>query len=89
MDLSQRWGEDAGQDGLTGAVNAALWSRSMGARFPADWWEKHIKVNLPAIAGTASLIEAQVAVSSAISKGELDTEGGAVWRNCWPILDRL
>ncbi len=37
---SQQWWEDAGQRGMeqTG-FNAAIWSRSMAARFPKDWRE--------------------------------------------------
>lgn len=38
--LSQRWWEDAGQDGMgKGGFNASVWSRSMAARFPEDWRE--------------------------------------------------
>lgn len=38
--LSQRWWEDAGQDGMKAAgFNASVWSRSMAARFPDDWRE--------------------------------------------------
>ena len=37
---SQCWWEDAGQDGMEdGSINASIWSRSMSARFPADWRE--------------------------------------------------
>ena len=39
MRHSQRWWEQAGQDGLTagpGSFNAAVWSRSMAARFPLN-----------------------------------------------------
>ena len=40
-DLSQKWWEDAGQDNLkTQGFSAAIWSRSMAARFPNDWREK-------------------------------------------------
>lgn len=38
---SQRWWEDAGQNGMTSReFNAPIWSRSMAARFPDDWREK-------------------------------------------------
>lgn len=38
---SQQWWEDAGQSGLyLDKFNASVWSRSMGARFPAEWREK-------------------------------------------------
>ena len=40
MQYSQRWWEDAGQTGmLMPGFSAAIWSRSMSARFPADWRE--------------------------------------------------
>lgn len=39
---SQRWWEDAGQNGMTSReFNAPIWSRSMAARFPDDWREKN------------------------------------------------
>lgn len=39
--LAQQWWEDAGQFGMEKQVfNASIWSRSMAARFPADWREK-------------------------------------------------
>ena len=40
--LAQQWWEDAGQNGMAGEerINAAIWSRSMAARFPEDWREK-------------------------------------------------
>lgn len=38
---SQYWWENKGQEGMeTGNVNAALWSRSMAARFPEDYTER-------------------------------------------------
>jgi hypothetical protein len=38
--LSQLWWEDKGQDNMTTpGFNASVWSRSMAARFPADWRE--------------------------------------------------
>ena len=38
---SQRWWEDKGQNALdTREFQSAVWSRSMGARFPDDWREK-------------------------------------------------
>ena len=38
---SQSWWEDKGQSGLeTSGFNASLWSRSMAARFPADYTER-------------------------------------------------
>lgn len=38
--LSQLWWEDAGQSNLvTPGFSASVWSRSMAARFPADWRE--------------------------------------------------
>lgn len=40
MDLSQQWWEDAGQKGMIeNTISAPIWSRSMAARFPADWRE--------------------------------------------------
>lgn len=39
--LSQKWWEDAGQIGMVGGeISAPIWSRSMAARFPAEWREK-------------------------------------------------
>ena len=39
-EFSQLWWEDAGQQGMQApGFNAAIWSRSMAARFPADWRE--------------------------------------------------
>lgn len=45
MLLSQAWWEDIGQDNIvsmpgSGALNGSVYSRSMAARFPADWREK-------------------------------------------------
>jgi hypothetical protein len=46
MELSllqaQMWWEDAGQNGMTkdGPFNAAIWNRSMSARFPKSWRDK-------------------------------------------------
>lgn len=41
---SQQWWEDAGQNGMMlKSVDASIWSRSMAARFPADWREKSEK----------------------------------------------
>lgn len=38
---SQDWWETKGQNGLEGGqFNASLWSRSMAARFPADYTER-------------------------------------------------
>ena len=41
---SQRWWEDMGQDNMIArpgeTMNAAIWSRSMAARFPDDWRDK-------------------------------------------------
>jgi hypothetical protein len=38
---SQRWWEDAGQNGMAApGFNASIWSRSMAARFPDDWREQ-------------------------------------------------
>jgi len=40
MELSQQWWEDAGQTGMIeNSISAPIWSRSMAARFPADWRE--------------------------------------------------
>ena len=37
---AQAWWEDQGQIGMVGdKFNASVWSRSMAARFPADWRE--------------------------------------------------
>jgi hypothetical protein len=39
-EFAQKWWEDAGQQGmLAPGFNASIWSRSMAARFPADWRE--------------------------------------------------
>ena len=39
-ELSQRWWEDKGQEGVDAdKFNASVWSRSMAARFPDDWRE--------------------------------------------------
>lgn len=39
-EFSQLWWEDAGQQGMQApGFNAAIWSRSMAARFPNDWRE--------------------------------------------------
>jgi hypothetical protein len=39
---SQRWWEDAGQNGMLGkTIDASIWSRSMAARFPNDWRESN------------------------------------------------
>ena len=39
--LSQQWWEDTGQNGmLSKSIDSSIYSRSMGARFPADWREK-------------------------------------------------
>lgn len=39
--LAQLWWEDSGQDGMAKpGFNAAIWSRSMAARFPDEWREK-------------------------------------------------
>jgi hypothetical protein len=41
-DFALAWWEDTGQSGLpAGVLNASLWSRSMAARFPADYREEH------------------------------------------------
>lgn len=45
MLMSQAWWEDQGQSYMlmghqSGTFNASVWSRSMAARFPADWREK-------------------------------------------------
>jgi hypothetical protein len=40
MTLAQAWWEDAGQTGMSAdKFNGSVWSRSMAARFPADWRE--------------------------------------------------
>ena len=40
MALSQMWWEDAGQNGMVAdKFNSSVWSRSMSARFPAEWRE--------------------------------------------------
>lgn len=39
--LAQMWWEDKGQEGMERpGFSAPIWSRSMAARFPADWREK-------------------------------------------------
>ena len=45
QDLAQGWWEDAGQNHMISrpseaSINTGVWSRSMAARFPADWREK-------------------------------------------------
>jgi hypothetical protein len=47
MRFSQQWWEDAGQNGMKSAdkFSAPIWSRSMSARFPAEWRENS-NVNL-------------------------------------------
>jgi len=45
MAHAQAWWEDIGQENIIsvpgqGVINASIWSRSMAARFPADWREK-------------------------------------------------
>ena len=61
-----------------GAFNAAIWSRSMAARFPETWREKRIRVEIPDVVDTSTLIQAQARVSATIASGKLDTEGGTV-----------
>ena len=61
-----------------GSFNAAIWSRSMAARFPETWREKRIRVEIPDIVDNSTLIQAQAKVSAAIAGGKLDTEGGTV-----------
>lgn len=40
MELSQRWWEDGGQEGMVAnCFNGTVWSRNMAARFPDDWRE--------------------------------------------------
>lgn len=40
---AQQWWEDAGQVGMCDStINASIWSRSMAARFPAEWREKQL-----------------------------------------------
>ena len=40
LEFSQRWWEDAGQNGMQQpGFSSGIWSRSMAARFPADWRE--------------------------------------------------
>ena len=48
MSQSQLWWEDAGQKGMAApGFNAAIWSRSMSARFPKSWREKSTVVVEP------------------------------------------
>jgi hypothetical protein len=48
MAQSQLWWEDAGQKGMTApGFNAAIWSRSVSARFPKSWREKSTVVVEP------------------------------------------
>src|SRR4029077_11565319 len=78
---SQCWWEDRGTEGMLagpGSFNAAIWSRSMAARFPETWREHRIRMHIPDVNDNASLIEAQARVSAAIAKGKLDTDGGTV-----------
>ena len=49
-ELSEKWWIDKGTEGMLagpGSFNAAIWSRSMAARFPETWREKRIRVDLP------------------------------------------
>lgn len=40
LQFSQRWWEDAGQNGMVAdKFNSSVWSRSMAARFPEEWRE--------------------------------------------------
>jgi hypothetical protein len=57
---SQRWWEDAGQEGMTAdKFNSAAWSRSMAARFPNDWREKSaIQHDIPT--GSAPLFHVEI-----------------------------
>ena len=78
---SLRWWEDVGTQGMQagpGAFNAAIWSRSMAARFPETWREKRIRIDIPDVVDNSTLIQAQARVSAAIASGKLDTEGGSV-----------
>jgi len=79
--FSLRWWEDVGTQGMQagpGAFNAAIWSRSMAARFPETWREKRIRIDIPDVVDNSTLIQAQARVSAAIASGKLDTEGGSV-----------
>lgn len=79
--LSEVWWEDRGTEGMLagpGSFNAAIWSRSMAARFPETWREKRIRVDISEVKDNATLIQAQARVSAAIANGKLDTEGGSV-----------
>ena len=74
-------GRQAGEEGMLagpGSFNAAIWSRSMAARFPETWREKRIRVEIPDVVDNSTLIQAQASVSAAIAKGKLDTDGGTV-----------
>lgn len=45
---AQQWWEDKGQKGMeTPGFSAAIWSRSMAARFPTNWREKSVTVHEP------------------------------------------
>lgn len=78
---SQCWWEDRGTEGMLagpGSFNAAIWSRSMAARFPGTWREKRVRVDIPEVVDNSTLIRAQARVSAAIANGKLDIEGGTV-----------
>ena len=62
MLMSQSWWEDVGQDNIVsmpamGTLNGSVYSRSMAARFPADWREK-----------TEQKIEGELAISGITRK---------------------
>ena len=79
--FAQHWWEEKGVEGMLagpGSFNAAIWSRSMAARFPETWREKRIRVDIPDVVDNSTLIQAQARVSAAIANGKLDTEGGAM-----------
>ena len=63
MTHSQRWWEDAGQDGIEKReFNGSVWSRSMGARFPDDWRES-TKQELTGADGAALIPAVNVQIS--------------------------
>ncbi len=63
-DLALAWWEDQGQDGLNDrSFNAALWSRSMSARFPADY-RTEVRAELTGAGGGPIALRAAVHVLS-------------------------
>lgn len=65
---AQRWWEDRGQNGLSEQhFKAAVWSRSMAARFPNDWREtSEVNMNFDFTNVPTDKLQAYVDAGSAI-----------------------